>query len=156
MFIDRLRGKTAKGAAALALAALMPSAPVQAVQFEAAPLAEIAQIVADLVDPVVEPQIGGEIVGQGRASFYGHELAGNRTANGERFNPRALTAAHRTLPMGTRLRVTNRANGMSVVVRINDRGPFVGNRIIDVSLAAAQQIRMVRSGTAMVTLERLV
>ena len=95
------------------------------------------------------------VLGEGMASFYGAELAGNRTASGERFNPSAMTAAHRTLPMGTKLRVTNKANGKSVVVRINDRGPFAKNRIIDVSRGAAEQISMVRSGTARVTLERI-
>ncbi|HEV2078452.1 MAG TPA: septal ring lytic transglycosylase RlpA family protein [Allosphingosinicella sp.] len=95
------------------------------------------------------------ILGEGMASFYGAELAGNRTASGERFNPNALTAAHRTLPMGTKLRVTNKANGKSVIVRINDRGPFSKGRIIDVSREAAEQISMVRSGTARVTLERI-
>ncbi len=93
------------------------------------------------------------MIGQGEASYYGHELAGNRTASGERFNPNGLTAAHRTLPLGTRLRVTNVANGRSVIVRVNDRGPFVGNRLIDVSLGAAREINMVRSGKAQVRLE---
>jgi rare lipoprotein A len=95
------------------------------------------------------------VLGEGMASFYGAELAGNRTASGERFNPSAMTAAHRTLPMGTKLRVTNKANGKSVVVRINDRGPFAKNRIIDVSRGAAERISMIRSGTARVKLERI-
>jgi len=95
------------------------------------------------------------ILGEGMASFYGAELAGNKTANGERFNPAAMTAAHRTLPMGTRLRVTNKSNGKSVVVRINDRGPFAKSRIIDLSRGAAEKISMVRSGTARVTIERI-
>jgi len=94
-------------------------------------------------------------IGEGMASYYGAELAGNRTANGERFNPNAMTAAHRTLPMGTKLRVTNKANGKSVIVRINDRGPFAKNRIIDVSRGAAEKISMVRSGTARVTLHKI-
>lgn len=93
--------------------------------------------------------------GEGEASYYGHELAGNRTASGERFNPKALTAAHRTLPLGSKLRVTNKSNGKSVIVRINDRGPFVKHRLIDLSLAAAHQINMVRAGKAMVQLELL-
>lgn len=105
------------------------------------------------VDETVAPR--GEHLGSGEASYYGRELAGNRTASGERFNPQALTAAHRTLPLGSKLKVTNRANGKAVVVRINDRGPFVGKRLLDVSYAAAQQIGMVRAGKAMVSLELL-
>ena len=102
-----------------------------------------------------EPEKRLSQLGEGMASYYGAELAGNRTASGERFNPSALTAAHRTLPMGTKIRVTNKANGKSVVVRVNDRGPFAKNRIIDVSRGAAEKISMVRSGTARVTLERI-
>jgi peptidoglycan lytic transglycosylase len=79
------------------------------------------------------------------ASYYGKELAGRRTASGERFNPGAMTAAHRTLPFGTRVRVTNIHNGRSVIVRINDRGPFVKGRSIDLSSGAARAIGM---GTA--------
>ena len=91
----------------------------------------------------------------GVASFYGHELAGNRTASGERFSPSALTAAHRKLPFGTKIRVTNLANGRSIVVRVNDRGPFVKGRILDLSLAAARSIGMVGRGMARVRIERL-
>lgn len=97
----------------------------------------------------------GEHVGDGEASYYGNELAGNRTASGERFNPAALTAAHRTLPLGSKIRVTNKGNGKSVVVRINDRGPFIKHRLIDVSLAAAKRIDMIRAGKARVRLELL-
>ena len=79
-------------------------------------------------------------IGSGMASYYGRELAGNRTASGERFDPAQLTAAHRTLPFGSLVRVTNTANGDSVVVRINDRGPFSHGRVIDVSHAAAREI----------------
>ena len=95
----------------------------------------------------------GKHIADGEASYYGNELAGNRTASGERFDPRALTAAHRSLPLGSKIRVTNHANGKSVVVRINDRGPFVKSRLIDVSYAAAQEINMIRSGKARVKLE---
>jgi rare lipoprotein A len=91
---------------------------------------------------------------RGMASYYGNE-SGSRTATGERFNPRQLTAAHRTLPFGTRVRVTNTRNGNSVIVRINDRGPFIGGRVIDVSTAAAQQLGMIGSGVASVKLEVL-
>ena len=94
-------------------------------------------------------------IGSGMASYYGDELAGNRTASGERFDPDELTAAHRTLAFGSRVRVTNMANGKSVVVRINDRGPFSRGRVIDVSHAAAREIGMHRSGTARVKLALL-
>lgn len=91
----------------------------------------------------------------GVASYYGAELHGHRTASGARFNRHAMTAAHRTLPFGTQLRVTNLSNGKSVVVRINDRGPFVRGRIIDVSRAAAERLDMLRSGVAPVRIEAL-
>lgn len=84
----------------------------------------------------------------GMASFYSH--AGRKTASGERANPRGLTAAHRSLPFGTRVRVTNRRNGRSVVVRINDRGPFVRGRVIDVTPAGARALGF--SGLAPVSL----
>lgn len=93
--------------------------------------------------------------GEGMASWYGPGFAGRLTANGEIFDPAQLTAAHRTLPFNTHVRVTNLANGRSVTVRINDRGPFVGNRIIDLSRAAAERIGMIGSGTARVRLEPL-
>ncbi|GJE28498.1 septal ring lytic transglycosylase RlpA family protein [Methylobacterium organophilum] len=83
----------------------------------------------------------------GNASWY---ASGHRTASGERFNPNGLTAAHRTLPFGTRVRVTNRANGRSVVVTINDRGPFVRGRVIDLARGSARAIGM--SGTSYVSL----
>ena len=95
------------------------------------------------------------LIGSGVASYYGQELAGNRTASGERFDPSGMTAAHRTLPFGSMVRVTNLANGQSVVVRINDRGPFGRNRVIDVSHAAAKEIGLHRSGTARVSMSLL-
>jgi len=85
----------------------------------------------------------------GRASFY---WQGSQTASGERFDKRELTAAHRTLPFGTRVRVTNLATGRSVTVRINDRGPFVAGRDIDLSRAAAEELGMVGRGVAKVKL----
>jgi rare lipoprotein A len=85
---------------------------------------------------------------RGTASWYGEEFAGRTTANGEIFDPNSLTAAHRTLPFGTVLDVTNPANGKSVRVRINDRGPFVGDRILDLSYAAAAALDMVNAGIA--------
>lgn len=92
-------------------------------------------------------------VGTGTASYYGRGLAGNPTANGETFDPRKMTAAHPSLPFGARVRVTNLRNGESVVVRINDRGPYGGNRIIDVSRRAAEELEMVRRGLARVKVE---
>ncbi len=105
-------------------------------------------------EPTVEAEQTTEIDG-GMASYYGNELAGNRTASGERFDPDELTAAHRSLPFGSLVRVTNVSNGDSVVVRINDRGPFSRGRVIDISHAAARQIGMHRSGTARVKLALL-
>ena len=90
---------------------------------------------------------------EGRASWYGPKFAGRPTANGEIFDPNQLTAAHKTLPFGTMVRVYNLDNGSSVVVRINDRGPFKPGRIIDLSRAAAENIEMIGSGTAQVRLE---
>ena len=95
------------------------------------------------------------LIGEGMASYYGSEFAGSRTANGERFDPDAMTAAHRTLSFGSRVAVTNLANGQEVIVRINDRGPWGKGRIIDISHAAAREIGMHRSGTARVKLELL-
>lgn len=89
----------------------------------------------------------------GMASWYGPGFHGRRTANGERFNQNALTAAHKTLPFGTRVKVTNLRNGKSVVVRINDRGPFIGGRVIDLSAGAARAIGMKSSGVGKVALE---
>jgi rare lipoprotein A len=86
----------------------------------------------------------------GIASFYKYE---GKTANGEQFKPRELTAAHRTLPFGTRLRVTNVATGQSVSVRVNDRGPFVPGRVVDVSHSAAEALGMVDRGITKVKLE---
>ncbi len=92
---------------------------------------------------------------RGIASFYGNYFAGKKTASGERFNPQRMTAAHRTLPFGTRVRVTNMRNGRSVVVRINDRGPFIRGRVIDLSKGAAQVIRMTGRGIAPVRVQIL-
>lgn len=91
--------------------------------------------------------------GAGLASWYGPGFGGHRTASGERFNVGALTAAHRSLPFGSRVRVTSRRTGRSVVVRINDRGPYVGGRVIDLSPAASRALGM--NGTEPVTLARL-
>lgn len=91
----------------------------------------------------------------GRASWYGRRFHGHRTANGERYDMHALTAAHRTLPLGSYVRVTNPATSRSVVVRINDRGPYARGRVIDLSMAAAAALNMRGLGTARVQIEGL-
>ena len=91
----------------------------------------------------------------GRASWYGRGFHGRRTANGERYDMHALTAAHRTLPLGSYVRVTNPATSRSVVVRINDRGPYARGRVIDLSMAAANVLDMRHAGTARVKIEGL-
>lgn len=92
---------------------------------------------------------------EGPVSFYGREFAGRKTSNGERFDPNLLTMAHRTLPFGTLVRVTNLFNNKSVVVRVNDRGPFTGGRVGDLSSAAAMVIDMLRAGVVRARLEVL-
>ncbi|MGO1247406.1 MAG: septal ring lytic transglycosylase RlpA family protein [Oceanisphaera sp.] len=92
---------------------------------------------------------------QGKASYYGGRFHGRKTASGEVFNKNILTAAHRTLPFGTRVRVTNLKNDKSVVVRINDRGPYAKGRVIDVSEQAARQLKMKHDGVVKVKVERL-
>lgn len=89
------------------------------------------------------------------ASWYGPGFNGRRTANGERYDMHAMTAAHKTLPFGTKVRVTNVANGRSAIVRINDRGPFVRGREIDLSRGAAVAVGMLGAGVARVRLEIL-
>jgi len=89
---------------------------------------------------------------RGRASWYGEPFHGRRTASGEVFNMNDFTAAHKTLPFGTHLRIRNLANGQEVLVRINDRGPHVKGRVIDLSRAAAEQIGLVRTGVTRVAL----
>ena len=91
----------------------------------------------------------------GEASWYGPGFFGRRTVTGEVFRPGTMTAAHRSLPLGTRVRVTNFSNGRSVVVRINDRGPYISKRIIDLAHGAACELGLVRSGIAQVRVEVL-
>jgi rare lipoprotein A len=113
------------------------------------------------VEGMPEPSVSTPRLGavtstlSGMASWYGPGFHGRRSASGEVFNQNALTAAHRTLPFGTQVRVTNLANGQSVVVRINDRGPFGHGRIIDLSAAAASNIGLRASGVARVQIEVL-
>jgi rare lipoprotein A len=93
----------------------------------------------------------GSII-RGYASFYGDEFHGRLTSNGEVFSQELLTAAHKTLPFGTKLKVTNTKNKRSVIVRVNDRGPFVDGRVLDLSRAAAERIDMKNEGVAFVSI----
>jgi rare lipoprotein A len=162
--MKNFQARGAKYILALAAVGLLTSAPGMAVIPH--DFAKGAESLAPAPQPVFAPietiapaeaeaEPALEHIGDGEASYYGRELAGNRTASGERFNPHGLTAAHRTLPLGTKLKVTNKKNGKSVVVRINDRGPFIKKRLIDLSLGAAQKVGMVAAGHAAVRLELL-
>ncbi len=146
----------------LAIDALQATNRLRRLLGGAKPLAEIHnmpenyhQSVATVVKPTINPPTKAIRAYQGMASWYGPKFHGRLTANGERYNQYALTAAHRSLPFGTRVRVTNLNNGRSIVVRINDRGPFIGGRIIDLSLNAAKRIGMYHSGLAQVKVEIL-
>ena len=124
-----------------------PAAPV-APAAATAPAPEAAKLAAkDAVEAVT-----GD-VNHGRVSFYSHEFTDRKTANGERFNPKGMTMAHKTLPFGTLVRVTNLKNKRSVVVRVNDRGPPTPYRIGDVTSAAAAQLKMHRVGVIDAKLE---
>lgn len=92
---------------------------------------------------------------QGKASYYGKAHHGKKTASGKRFNMHAMTAAHRSLPFGTQLKVTSKDTGKSVIVTINDRGPYAGGRILDLSQEAARQLGMIKQGVGVVTLEKM-
>lgn len=135
--------------------------PAFADRFPSVPEPETAPEPADgavditAIDPPIEMVEDDTDIGAGTASYYGRRFHGRRTASGEAFDMHAMTAAHRTLPFGTRLRVTNPRTGASVVVRVNDRGPFSGNRVIDLSRAAAEQIGLVRRGHGRVELALL-
>ncbi|AXY57305.1 septal ring lytic transglycosylase RlpA family protein [Acinetobacter chinensis] len=91
----------------------------------------------------------------GMASWYGRQFHGRKTASGDTFDMNALTAAHRSLPLNCYIRVTNKNNGKSVVVKVNDRGPFHGNRVLDLSYGAAKQLGITNAGTAKVSIERV-
>ena len=110
----------------------------------------------DTFEPPIEAEPEPEAtrsLGRGVASYYGKKFHGRKTASGERFNMQAMTAAHKTLPFGTKVRVTNPSNGRSVIVRINDRGPYAHGRTIDLSRAAAQEIGIISRGHGTVELD---
>lgn len=165
------------GALALLLSgsALVPALSDQALAFSGLPDSQSQPPAADLaireadappareerlIRPVPQPVAPAPTprvvqISAGQASWYGPGFYGNRTANGEVFRPGTMTAAHRTLPFGTRVRVTNLNNGRVAVVRINDRGPFHGNRVIDLGHGAAKALGVLSSGVASVRLEVL-
>lgn len=179
----RLRAALALGTAAMLALPAQASAPgaeyvsAPVVQETAADLLDVfapfdelpdapepAGNVVDLatIDPPIEEALpepepvdtaAGRSLGSGIASYYGRRFHGRRTANGERFDMNAMTAAHKRLPFGSKVRVTNSSNGKSVVVRINDRGPFTPGRTIDLSKAAAQKIGLIQRGHGTVKLE---
>ncbi|MGC1269596.1 MAG: septal ring lytic transglycosylase RlpA family protein [Croceibacterium sp.] len=136
-----------------------PAVPAPVQDTPALPRFEPAAVAGDVTADAVPGQaqaaaeeVLSEIAG-GLASWYGSELAGRRTASGERFDPAGYTAAHRSLPFGSKVRVTSVSSGRSVIVRINDRGPFARGRVIDVSQAAARDLGLVASGSGNVRLQ---
>ena len=133
-----------------------PPAAASAQKTAAAPVRKNWQTAAKKTEVQTAKADGKTAFSQtGKASWYGPGFHGKKTANGERFDMNTLTAAHRTLPISSRVRVTNLANGKSVVVRINDRGPYHGNRVMDLSKAAAQELGFIRTGTAQVKIEQI-
>ncbi len=150
------QGPHARLRAAVAIAALAAFGLLAA----CAPTTRVSALPSVTEEPTVAIAVRPTPVGvtpgtreEGMASWYGPGFAGRRTANGEVFDPGLLTAAHPSLPFDTRVRVTHIGNGRTVEVRINDRGPFKANRIIDLSRASAEQIGLVRSGVARVRVE---
>jgi rare lipoprotein A len=127
--------------------------PIPARSARWARTASAPQLPAPIVMPAAS--VDARSSWQGVASWYGPGFAGRLTANGEVFDPNQLTAAHRTLPFGSQVRVINPATGLAVVVTINDRGPFIPGREIDLSWAAAEVIGLVSAGTGVVILELL-
>ena len=117
--------------------------------------ADADRIFGETRDRVEETEATAPAPEVGRASFYGPGFHGRTTASGEVFRQEALTAAHPTLEFGSRLRVTNLANGAAVMVTVNDRGPFVRGRVIDLSVGAARALGFLREGTTRVRIERI-
>lgn len=154
----QIRGRWIRAAAAAATAfalcafadASTPSSTL------ATSLADELSVTADAEDAVFASEAELQLIGSGRASYYADKFDGRRTASGEVFDQDEMTAAHRTLPMGSLVKVTCEKTGRSVTVRVNDRGPFGGsNRVIDVSKAAARELGMLNAGLTDVTLELL-
>jgi rare lipoprotein A len=143
--------------AAITAAALLAMGGLAQAQSASAPMAAPAAMPAPAPAaapaPVPAPAAAMAEAGDGKVAWYGRKFAGRKTASGERFNPNAMTMAHKTLPFGTLVRVTNTKNGKSVVVRVNDRGPTTADRVGDLSQAAARKLRMTRAGVIDAKLE---
>jgi len=136
-------------AAAPATATVASSTPATASDSAVAPLGEAQPGEVELVAATAPAdQVG-------IASWYGYEWQGRKTASGERFDAHKLTAAHRTLPLDTKLKVTNLENGKSVEVKVNDRGPYIAGRVLDLSTQAAKLLGMEKEGLALVRIEIL-
>jgi len=148
--------RSAIGHAAMAALVAVPLSAAIASSAAEDSAADAALPITTELEPLVEvgtlPAISRSIIG-GSASYYAAKFHGRPTTSGERFDNRAMTAAHRTLPFGSVVRVTNPENGKSVTVRINDRGPFTKGRVIDVSRAAAIELGLIAPGHARVELE---
>jgi rare lipoprotein A len=129
----------------LAAAAVAQAQPASAPAVPAA-VPAAAPAAATPATPAAAPAAASASAESGKIAYYGRKFAGRKTASGERFNPNAMTMAHKTLPFGTRVKVTNPKNGRSVVLRVNDRGPTTPDRVGDVSVAAARQLGMLRAG----------
>jgi rare lipoprotein A len=133
---------------------IFPAAVFAALIVAMAPLVQAQEATAPVANlQANSSSASGEVISGGKVTYYGQWHAGRKTANGERFDPNALTMAHRTLPFGTLVRVTNLHNNQSVVVRVNDRGPVSRKRVGDLTTAAASKINMLRAGVADVLLE---
>ena len=114
-----------------------------------------ADSVEDLLESKAPINKVNNVSKTGLASYYAHQFHGRKTASGERFNMHAMTVAHKTLPFGTKLKVTCESTGKSVVVKVNDRGPFHGNRVLDLSYGAAKDLGTVNKGVSKVKYEIL-
>ena len=143
-----------------AAALLLAMTSIAQAQSASAPAAVAAPAPAPAPAPAATPSAAKAAVkattgdaAEGKVAFYGSKFAGRKTASGERFNPKAMTMAHKTLPFGTMVKVTNLKNKRSVVVRVNDRGPSTPDRIGDVSSAAAAKLNMRRAGVIDAKLE---
>ena len=152
---------TSNDAVAMAVSSPEPQGPkpavaIREVDVELSPSdTQIKQAPPTRLAPAPKPSSRVLHSSNGQASWYGPGFYGNRTANGEVFRPGTMTAAHRTLPFGTKVKVTNLWNGRTTVVRINDRGPFHGNRVIDLAHGAAHTLGVTASGIAQVRLDVL-